>query len=137
MRKELRQLCIQLQLFDEIFSRSGRPEQARVRVPNEIVEGWIHLLMALVYLPKDDDKSDRLFNDAKTLIYSGMAAVIRSLSESSLLDSSVFLPQELVSLLSLKLLRDSTLGMPDVSQCYSACLDELVSFSQELAAIKS
>ena len=124
---DLRSLCTQLQLFSEIFSQSGRPEQAKIVVPKEIVEGWIHLLMALVYLPKDYHKSDRLFDDAKLLIHSGMAAVVRSLSEKSLLDSSVVLPQELVSLLSLKLLQDSTMGMPDVSQCYSACLDELVS----------
>ncbi|KXX79338.1 hypothetical protein MMYC01_204552 [Madurella mycetomatis] len=133
MRVELRKLCIEVQLFNEIFSQSGRPEQARIVVPKEIVEGWIHLLMALVYLPKDDDKSDKLFDDARTLISSGMATVIRSLSEKSSLDNSVFLPQELVSLFSLKLLQDSTLGMPDVSQCYSACLQELslMGFAQE------
>ncbi|KAK4236126.1 hypothetical protein C8A03DRAFT_17193 [Achaetomium macrosporum] len=124
-RLGLRRLCAQLLTFNDIFSHAGRPAQSTIAVPKEIVEGWIHLLMALVYRPIDGAKSDRLFHDAKGLIQNGMAAVIRSLSDKSLLDSSVVLPQELFSLLGLRLLRDSTMGMPDISECYSACLDEL------------
>ncbi|RYO78437.1 hypothetical protein DL766_001500 [Monosporascus sp. MC13-8B] len=123
IRSELRSLCVELQAFNEIFTQSGRHEQAKIAVPKEIVEGWIHLLMGLVYLPKDYDKSDPLVDDAKILIHSGMAAVVRSLSDKSLLDSSVILPLELLSLLSLKLLQDVTVGMPNISECYSACLD--------------
>ncbi|KAK3307749.1 uncharacterized protein B0T15DRAFT_522460 [Chaetomium strumarium] len=124
-RLRLRRLCAQLLAFNDIFSDCGRLEQSRIAVPNELVEGWIHLLMALVYLPIHEAKSDRLFDDANGLIHNGMAAVIRSLSDKSLLDSSVVLPQELLSLISLKLLRDSTMGMPDIIECYSGCLDEL------------
>jgi hypothetical protein len=131
-RLRLRRLCAQLLAFDDIFSDCGRLEQSRITVPKELVEGWIHLLMALVYLPIHEAKSDRLFDDANGLIQNGMAAVIRSLSDKSLLDSSVVLPQELLSLLSMKLLRDSTMGMPDITECYSACLEELVSLRQSV-----
>jgi hypothetical protein len=125
-RSGLRGLCIQIKLFQEIFSHAGKEERAKIAVPKELVEGWIHLLMALIYLPRDDDKSERLLDDARALIPSGMAAVIRGLSDKTLLDNSIVLPLELVSLMSLRLLQDSTLGMQDASQCYSTCLEELV-----------
>ncbi|KAF3762955.1 putative Mg2+ transporter [Cryphonectria parasitica EP155] len=125
MRSELRGLCVDLQAFDEIFAHSGKREQARIAVPKEIIEGWIHLLMSLIYLPKANEKSERLLDDAKALIRSGMAAVVRSLSAKSLLDNSVLLPLELLSLLNLKLLQDMTVGRPDISECYSASLEEM------------
>ncbi|KAK5656101.1 hypothetical protein OQA88_5240 [Cercophora sp. LCS_1] len=136
-RSELRGLCVRIQLFHEIFNRSGKEERAKIAVPKEIVEGWIHLLMALVYLPKDDDKTERLLDDARILITGGMATVIRALSDKSLLDNSVFLPLELVSLISLKLLQDSTLGMPNASQCYSACLEDLAADIQSKPSDRS
>ncbi|KAK0652573.1 hypothetical protein B0T16DRAFT_103189 [Cercophora newfieldiana] len=136
-RSDLRSLSVQVQLFQEMFSQAGKQELAKVAVPKEIVQGWIHLLMALVYLPKDDDKSEMLLEDAKLLISSGMATAIHALSDKSLLDNSVFLPQELVTLLSLKLLQDSTLGMPDASQCYSACLQELAADIQSKPSDRS
>ncbi|KAI1370582.1 hypothetical protein F4677DRAFT_457763 [Hypoxylon crocopeplum] len=125
IRLELRRLCVEVQTFKEMFAQSGKLEQAKIAVPKEIVEGWIHLLMGLIYLLKDHDKSDRLLNNARDLIRSGMATIIRSLSDKSLLDSSVVLPLELLSLLSLKLLQDFTVGMPDISECYSACLSSV------------
>ncbi|KAI0097925.1 hypothetical protein GGR51DRAFT_577712 [Nemania sp. FL0031] len=125
LRSEFRRLCVELQAFNEIFAYSGRQEQAKIAVPKEIVEGWIHLLMSLIYFPKDYDKSDRLLDDAKTLVSSGMAAVVRSLSAKSLLDKSIILPLELLSLLNLKLLQDVTVGKPNVSECYSASLKEI------------
>ncbi|KAK1758176.1 hypothetical protein QBC47DRAFT_410891 [Echria macrotheca] len=136
-RYDLRSFCVQTQQFQEMFSQSGMQERCKITVPKEIVEGWIHLLMALVYLPKDDEKGERLLDDARVLITSGMATMIRALSDKSLLDSSVLLPQELVSLLSLKLLQDSTLGMPDATQCYSACLQELAADIQSKPSDRS
>lgn len=96
-------------------------------MPKELVEAWIHLLMGLIYRPTNFDRSDRLVDDAKNLMNSGMVAVVHALSEKPLLDSAVVLPQELLSLLSLKLLQDTTVGMPDIGECYFTCLYTMVS----------
>lgn len=115
-----------MQTFQEIFSQSSRAERSKLAVPKEMIEGWIHLLMGLVHLANETDKSDRLLEDAKTLIRSGMAIVVNSLSEKSLINNSIVLPLELLSLVSLKLLQDITLGKPDISECYSASLETMV-----------
>jgi hypothetical protein len=67
-------------------------------------------LSGLVHLPMDSYKTDRLINGAKALAYHRKATCFHSLSERLLLDSSVILLLETVSLLSLRLLRDITGG---------------------------
>ncbi|GAB1317897.1 Mg2+ transporter [Madurella fahalii] len=127
LRSELQRLCVRMQTFSEIFSRLQRQDRVKLAVPKELVQGWIHLLMSVIYLPRDRDKTEQLIDDGKTLIKNGMSAVVQSLSEQPLLDHSVVMPLELVSMISLRLLQDITLGMPDMYDCYSSHLDALES----------
>lgn len=83
--------------------------------------------MALVCSLQDIDKSERLINDTTTLLKEGMKLVIQDLSKKPLIDRSVVLPLELVSLISLRLLQDVTPGVLDISKTYSAALEVVVS----------
>lgn len=83
--------------------------------------------MALVCSLQDIDKSERLVNDTTTLLKEGMKLVIQDLSKKPLIDRSVVLPLELVSLISLRLLQDVTPGVLDISKTYSAVLEVVVS----------
>ncbi|KAI1661526.1 hypothetical protein F4813DRAFT_386056 [Daldinia decipiens] len=123
IRRKLRDLCVDLRTFNEIFTQSGRQEQAKIMVPKEIFEGWIHLLIGLIYLLTDYDKASHLLDGARFLIYRGMVTMVRLLSKRPLLDNSVVLPLELLSLLCMKLLQGVTVGTPNINEHYSDCLD--------------
>lgn len=86
----------------------------------------MHLLMGLILMPEDIERSDRLVDHAKSLIRNGMSDMVLALSETSLLESSVVLPLELLSLIGLKLMHDATIDIPGISDCYSARLHKLV-----------
>ena len=134
LRLDLRSLCVELQTLNELIAHAGQREKSKIKVPNEVIEGWIHLLMSLIYMLKDYEKGERLLDHAKTLVRSGMASVVCSLSAKPLLDNSVILPLELLSLLNLKLLQDVTVGRPNISECYSASLKEMV--GQDMLAVE-
>lgn len=129
LRLRLRKLCIKLQTFNEIFTDVQKLDRAKIVVPELIVDSWIHLLMGLIYLSdyRTYDRGDRLLDIAQQLIHGGMAAMVRSLSNKSLLGNSVVLPLELLSLLSLKVLQDVTKDMPNITEIYSESLGEMVS----------
>ncbi len=127
IRSELRNLTIVITSFNEIFAHAQIRDRLRITVPDELIQAWIHLLMGLIYLPKDQFKSERLIDYAKSLLGKGINAIIMSLSEKSLLENSVVLPLEIVSLMSLKLLQDITQSHPDISKTYYSYLDAVVS----------
>ena len=122
---EFRRLSVEFQALSDIFSHTETQERAKIEVPKEIVEGWIHLLMGFIYLLTEPDTHYRLTDDANTLIRAGITTMVRSLSEKSLLESSVVLP--LMSLLSLDLLQDVTKGTQDITAIYFESLHEMVS----------
>ncbi|KAK3385827.1 hypothetical protein B0H63DRAFT_394118 [Podospora didyma] len=122
IRSYLKPLCVRVLTFNDIFAHVQKADQSKITVPKELIEGWIHFLMGFIYMPTDPIKTDRLIDDAKTLINAGMAVMIYALSDKSLLDCSVLMPLELLSLTSLRLLRDATVGMPDITSCYSSSL---------------
>jgi len=127
IRYELRKLTIVITSFNEIFAHAQTKDRLRITVPDKLIGAWIHLLMGLIYLPKDLDKSERRIDDAKSLLYEGINTIVMSLSEKSLLENSVVLPLEIVALMSLTLLQDITQSHPDISKTYYSYLSAVVS----------
>ncbi|EFX03055.1 Mg2+ transporter [Grosmannia clavigera kw1407] len=125
IRSELQRLCTAIQAFSEIFARSSQQERANITVPKEVLGSWIHLLMGLIHQPRDIERSDQLIGDARLLFHGSMATVVRSLSKAELLEASVVLPLELLSLIVRKLVQDMTLGMPRVDTCYYEKLEKM------------
>ncbi|KAK3317448.1 hypothetical protein B0T19DRAFT_434993 [Cercophora scortea] len=122
IRTELRGFATIAMAFNEIFVHAQKSDRLKITVPVEIIDAWLHILLGLVNLPKDQDKAETLMDGANSLLNEGLSSIVKSVSKGSLLESSVVLPLELVSLMSLKLLGDSTLGLPDISETYSTCL---------------
>jgi hypothetical protein len=83
--------------------------------------------MTLIYSTSSSDGWSEHSEVAQKLIKDGIGEVMDSLGNESLLNRAVLLPMEIVSLLSLQLLQDSTGSYPNLGATYSEYLDALVS----------
>lgn len=113
--------------FKETIGLSTSPSQLAIVVPDELKNAWLHLMMGLVFVPYDEVMSETLLVQAQLLIEDGIEHIVKALSTKSLTESAVILPIELFSLTGLKLLQDSTAGLPDISNTYSTYLQSVVS----------
>lgn len=96
-------------------------------MPDEVVQAWIHLLMALVRYDSDRRKAYRLLEDAHDLLDAGLKQMVMALSDRTLLSQAVVLPMELVSLLSLQLMQNPNPGLPDMMETYLSYITSIVS----------
>lgn len=117
--------------FNQVFGSAKASDRLKTKVPDTLIQAWIHLLMGLIYATNDYVR-EQLFETARQLIEKGATVIIESLAKKkpSLLDQSTVLPQELFSLISLRLLQDVTAGSPDIDRTYSTYLNSLVSSPQ-------
>lgn len=83
--------------------------------------------MSFIHLPRDNYLGETILREARLLIGDGMNKMVKSSSTKTLLERSVVLPLEIVSLISLKLLQDVTRGLPDISETYSSYIESIVS----------
>lgn len=107
--------------------RLNAPGKLDIIVPDDLKNAWLHLTMGLIFVPHDEVMSETLLAQAQFLIEEGIEDIVKSLSTKSLTDHAVIFPAELFTLMSLKMLQDSTAGLPDISQTYSAYLESVVS----------
>lgn len=126
VRTYLRNLTQAIQSFKNILSHAEPLERAGIKVPDELIRAWMHLLMALIYSTQGAQAWRDHLEIVLSLIKTGMEGVIDGMTSDSLLDKVVVLPLEIVSLLSLKLLEDSTGTYPNIRATYSEYLDSLV-----------
>ncbi|KAJ4390516.1 hypothetical protein N0V85_007144 [Neurospora sp. IMI 360204] len=77
--------------------------------------------------PQDYEIRADIFNLADMIFSQGLNAIVKDMAKKPLLEKSVVLPQELVSLMSMKLLTDVTPGLPNISQTYSTYLSAIES----------
>jgi hypothetical protein len=122
----LRELTQQIQSFTNILSHAQPLERAGITIPIQLIRAWVHLVMALVKASSNARSWHTHMDVAKALIKEGMGEVIQALPSEDLLAREVVLPMEVVSLLSLKLLRDSTGLYPNLDMIYSEYLNALV-----------
>lgn len=124
-RGMLRKLTQEIQSFTNVLSHAQPIERAGITVPLQLIRAWAHLVMALV---KANNKSWRWphLEFADSLIKEGMVEVMQGLPGEDLLSKEVVLPMEIVSLLSLRLLQDSTGVFPNLDMTYSEYLNALV-----------
>ncbi|KAG6354803.1 hypothetical protein INS49_003884 [Diaporthe citri] len=94
-------------------------------VPDDLKNAWLHLTMGLIFVPHDDVMSETLLVHAQLLIEEGIENIVKSLSGKSLMENAVISPIELCTLMGLKMLQDSTAGLPDIGHTYSAYLESV------------
>ena len=98
-------------------------------MPNEMTEGWLHLLLGLVSLERKEH-AERLIDHAAWLLSQGASEMVKSLSQKSLEESAAVMLLEVFSLTSLKLIQgiSNTQGFQqeDISQLYRNRLEAIV-----------
>lgn len=125
-RTHLRELTQAIQSFTNIIAHAQPLERAMIAVPIQLIRAWVHLIMALIKA-NNMMKSWSLHMDlVQTLIKEGMVEVMQALPAEDLLSKEVVLPMEIVSLLCLKLLEDSTGTFPDLDMTYTEYINALV-----------
>ncbi|KAI7774753.1 hypothetical protein LA080_007918 [Diaporthe eres] len=120
-----RSLAVTITSFNETIGYSTDPSQLDLVVPDDLKNAWLHLTMSLIFVPHDEVMSETLLVHAQLLIEEGIENIVKSLSRKSLLENAVILPIELCTLMGLKMLQDSTAGLPDISHTYSAYLESV------------
>jgi hypothetical protein len=112
--------------FKELFSEVPPAYRLSFETPEELSKAWLHSIMSVVYCAKDltlfNDQITKAFN----LVSKGIKKVVRSLTQKSLLEKSVFMPFEVASLVNSQLLQDITGPHPDITDSYREYLNSLV-----------
>ncbi|GAB1316358.1 hypothetical protein MFIFM68171_06568 [Madurella fahalii] len=125
----LRDIAVDVMSFNEIFVHAQQSDRAKITTPLTLIDAWIHLVLGLVTLPSDRIRSHELVCGASGLLKKGINTMIEALPGQPVSKSSVVLPLELVSLMSMRVLKDVAPGVipenpnaPDISATYSSCL---------------
>ncbi|KAI2782312.1 hypothetical protein F4815DRAFT_30049 [Daldinia loculata] len=125
LRSTLRGLTRVIQSFQDILSHAPASLRTKVDVPDSLVRAWLHLVIALIQASQNDEAWNENINVAEALIRRGMNDIMDELPTEDLLSSSVIQPMELVTLISLKLLQDSTGTYSSIDDTYSDYLKGL------------
>ncbi|KAF3055618.1 hypothetical protein GL218_06953 [Daldinia childiae] len=130
LRSTLRGLTRVIKSFQDILSHAPASLRTKVEVPDGLVRAWLHLVIALIQASQNDEAWNENINVAEALIRRGMDDItvvveVDELPTEDLLSSSVIQPMELVTLISLKLLQDSTGTYSSINDTYSNYLKGL------------
>lgn len=98
-------------------------------MPNQMTEGWLHLLLGLANLERAEH-AETLIENAAQLLSQGASEMVKSLSQKSLEESAAVLPLEIFSLISLKLVQGISniqgFQQEDIFQLYRNRLEAIV-----------
>ncbi|KAL1877346.1 hypothetical protein VTK73DRAFT_8719 [Phialemonium thermophilum] len=125
MMSYLKRLTQGVQSFKNIISYAQPFDRASITVPDSLIRAWLHLLMSLIYSTQSAFAWSEHCEVTRLLLTEGMAEVMDQISNESLINRAAVLPMEVVSLLGLVLLHDSTGAYPDLGASYSEYLDAL------------
>ncbi|KAI1498364.1 hypothetical protein F5X99DRAFT_412171 [Biscogniauxia marginata] len=125
IKSTLRDTTRTVQSFQGILSKAPEDVRNKIEVPDSLIRAWLHLIMALIQATSNGEVWQENMNVAEALIQRGMNEIMDELPAVSLLDYSVVQPMELVGLLSLKLLHDSTGTFSSINDTYSEYLKGL------------
>lgn len=127
-------VAIDVMSFNDIFVHAQQSDRAKITTPLTLIDAWMHLVLALATLPSDRMRSQELIWGASSLLKKGIEAMIEALPGQPVSKHSVVLPLELVSLMSMRVLKDVAPGVgpenpnvPDISTTYSSSLSAVVS----------
>lgn len=126
LRALLKELAGMILYFTETFLHAQHADRVQIHVPDQLIDGWLHILLGLSSMSTDPLRALTFLDfHAKPLISQGLNAIVKDMAKKPLLEKSVVLPQELVSLMSMKLLTDITPGLPNISKTYSEYLSAI------------
>ncbi|KAI1142915.1 hypothetical protein F5Y05DRAFT_408368 [Hypoxylon sp. FL0543] len=125
LRATLRGFTRVIQSFQDILSHAPASLRTKVEVPDDLVRAWLHLVVALVQASLNEEAWNENIAVAEALMRRGMDEIMDELPTDDLLSRSVVQPMDLVALVSLKLLQDSTGTYSSINGTYSDYLKGL------------
>ncbi|KAI0172238.1 hypothetical protein GGR52DRAFT_460033 [Hypoxylon sp. FL1284] len=126
-RKTLRSIIRQILLFQQVMSHAPRTKDTGIEMPTQLPQAYIYFVLAFVQASADIRLYQSHIETFSRLLQEGMRTMLRSFSLSSLITYSSVPPNEVISLISLKLLNDLTGIYPNISSVYSQWIQTLVS----------
>ncbi|KAH7319933.1 hypothetical protein B0I35DRAFT_352491 [Stachybotrys elegans] len=127
LRTFLRDLNPEIAAFQSVFSYASDEERKCIKVPQEFVEAWLHIVSAMIHGAKGTTQWFDHFEAIQQLIEKGMEKMFRGMSSTNLLDKVAVLPMETMPLVLLGLLKDRVRKADDISETYSQYLNFLES----------
>lgn len=124
IKNALWQLTQDIPSFQDIMAFSGKEDRAAMTLPHELVTAWLHIVFGLIYSTYAPDWYSHMMK-ARQLMRDGMQKMIQGVSNENLLDKAVMLPTEILSLITLNLLRDDVGKYDDICDTYSLYLNLL------------
>lgn len=117
-----------IQPYKDLLSQATFQDQSGIEIPDELVQGWLHLVMTLVFASLGSESWQAQSRKATKLLEAGSNLLMDRLSKGELQDHSVVMPQEIVSILSQKLLLgiSSTEVEKDIASVYTQYLLRVV-----------
>ncbi|KAI1408911.1 hypothetical protein F5Y13DRAFT_204091 [Hypoxylon sp. FL1857] len=125
LRTTLRGFTRVIQLFQDILAHAPASLRTKIEVPDDLVRAWLHLVIALIQASLNEEAWNENIIVAEALMRRGMDEIMDELPTEDLLSRSVVQPMELVALVSLKLLQDSTGTYSSINNTYSDYLKGL------------
>lgn len=126
MRTTLRDFTQEVQAFLNVLSQASAEEVSQIALPREFVTAWLYVVMAMVFGAADEIVWHSRFVRASSLIIQGMEKVMQGLSDVNLLERATVLPLEVLSLITMGLLKDQVGKHDDICETYSQYLNSLV-----------
>ncbi|EGY23103.1 uncharacterized protein VDAG_04541 [Verticillium dahliae VdLs.17] len=114
--------------FKQLMTQATDSDRAKIQVSDDLTRAWPLIVMSLIHSCTDMGSVSswgEQLNFAISLIQSGMAETVDSLSSFRLADKITVLPMDLVSLMSIRLLSDITGKHPSASETYLEYLQGL------------
>ncbi|KAL5349298.1 hypothetical protein ACLOAV_005588 [Pseudogymnoascus australis] len=114
----LGQIARQIQPFKEFYAQALPADRLNIHLPEEFPKAWLYLLISVASTTKDMAVFDNQSSVVHDLLDKGMRKVVQETSKKSLLDSLVFTPFELATLINFQLLEGVTPYSQDIVEPY-------------------
>lgn len=115
-------------VFGEGFTNIEESDRAHINPPPTLTDAWVHITLALATFPSDERRSMELIQRARFEIYTGMWEILGARSDALQVRDLMVLPSDLVALMSMKLMKNVTPSLPDISSTYGSYLDSIVRY---------
>ncbi|KFZ07201.1 hypothetical protein V501_06656 [Pseudogymnoascus sp. VKM F-4519 (FW-2642)] len=114
----LGQIARQVQPFKEFYAEARPADRVNIHLPEEFPKAWLYLLISVASTTKDMAVFENQNSVVHDLLDKGMRKVVQETSKKSLLDSLVFTPFELATLINFQLLEGVTPYSQDIIEPY-------------------
>jgi hypothetical protein len=126
-----------LKPLGELLCLANDSERSQIKIPPQMIQAWLHGIMALVHLQRDEESFSKHMERCSLLIRKGSREILRSLGHGSIIKKSSLGPFEVLSLIHMELSGDVTGDSSNITDIYSEYSMLMVSMQLESGNAKS